>query len=376
MKKNVYFSSLNTNHFNTPFSIIKRLSDIIDDVNFTTRDHVALKIHFGEFGNFNHIKPQYLFPLIEKFKNLKVKVFLTDTNTLYQGMRTEAVEHISCGIKNGFGYDALQVPIIIADGIKGHDYVSVEIDGKYFTEVKVASNIFYADYLVCLSHFKLHDIAGFGGSIKNLGMGCASKNGKYEMHSDLSFKINKRCVGCGQCVKTCAYHAIIIEDKKARITGKCIGCGHCLLACNRGAIQPSFSTKGDEFLKKLVEYAFGVIKHKNERKFFFNFLTNIALICDCVNYTPEILMNDIGIVVSDDPVACDQASIDLLNKHYQHGNDIIKDKYPDVNYELCLDYAEQIGLGSRDYRLIDISKNIKAEASLKLSKIAKNFHKK
>lgn len=374
MKKNVYFSSLKTNHFNTPFKIIERLSNAMSYADFSPGEHVALKIHFGEFGNLNYIRPQYLLPLIEKLTKLQSRVFLTDTNTLYQGMRTEAVEHIKCAIKNGFGYDAMQVPVIIADGIKGHDYVHVKIDKKHFSQVKIASNIFYADNMICLSHFKLHDSAGFGGAIKNLGMGCASKIGKYEMHSDLHFTINQRCSGCGQCIKTCLHNAIVVENHKARITEECVGCGHCLLSCNRNAIQPDFSTQGDAFLEKIVEYAYGAIQHKQGRLLFFNFLTNIAPVCDCVNYTPEKLMNDIGIVVSDDPVACDQACIDLLNATHLGNNDIIKEKYPGVNYTVCLDYAEQIGLGTRQYELIDVSKDDHAERLVKLSKIAKKIH--
>lgn len=372
----VYFHSLKTNHFNTPCDIVAKLCSKINFAIINKGEHVALKIHFGEFGNFNYIKPQFLIPLIDKLKKNNAKPFLTDTNTLYTGMRTEAVEHITCAIKNGFGYDALQIPIIIADGIKGHDHVSVEINTPLFSHVKIASNIFYADHLICLSHFKLHDIAGFGGSIKNLGMGSASKTGKYEIHSDLAFKINKKCIGCGKCLRVCAHQAIDIENKKAAISKKCVGCGNCLLVCNRNAILADYSTKGEKFLKKLSEYALGAIKDKKNNTWFFNFLTNIAPVCDCVNYTPESLMGDIGILLSNDPVACDQASIDLLKKYYSKNCDIINEYYPNVNYEVCLDYSEKIGLGKREYEFIDVSKDEKTDRLLKLAKIAKDFHKK
>jgi uncharacterized Fe-S center protein len=368
MKAKVYFSTLETNHFHTIFDIINN-----SFLTFTflekikKNNHVGIKIHFGEWGNLNYIRPQYLIPIIEQLKTKTDNIFLTDTNTLYAGMRKEAVNHIINGIKNGFGYSNTGVPIIIADGIKGNNYALVPVNGKHFSKVKIGSDIYYSDALVVLSHFKFHEIAEFGGAIKNLGMGCASKTGKYEIHSESVFTINRRCTACKKCMEFCPQNAISIFEKKATISReKCVMCGACFTICNHNAINLKWNSKKEIFIEKLIEYAKGAVQNKKDKVLYINFLTNIAEYCDCINYTPPPLINDIGVLVSEDPLACDKASLDLILQNDKSGKivQLVSNEIIDSFYT----YAEQIGLGVKEYELIDISQSNKASRKNKLAK--------
>jgi uncharacterized Fe-S center protein len=331
---------------------------------FRSNDHTAVKLSFGEWGNLNYIRPQYFTVILDHLKQMDVLPFLTDTNTLYKGMRTNSISHLKNAVMNGFGYESMQVPVIIADGLKGQNYVEVAINGEVLSSAKIASDIYYADSLLCVSHFKLHDLAGFGASIKNLGMGCAAKAGKAEQHSDLKPLINMRCVGCGECLKVCNSDAIAISGK-AKIKGnQCMGCCLCLLVCKHNAIKTNWDTKGSRFIYKLIEYASGAIDNKKGKCLFINFMTNITPTCDCVNYTPSPLIEDCGILISEDPIACDKACMDIFiekvkeQEHiiFCHKNvQIIMEE--EATWQIQFQYAEKIGLGSMDYDLITILNN-------------------
>jgi uncharacterized protein len=331
------------------------------------RDLVAVKLHFGEMGNTAFIRPVYIRQIIQSIKSIGAFPFLTDANTLYAGTRGDSVHHLTTAIQNGFSYSVVEAPLIIADGLRGRTETAVTIHQKNFKEVYIGTEIVNADALISVAHFKGHELSGFGGAIKNVGMGCASRRGKMEQHSNLSPKIvKKKCVACGECVAHCAQKAITLIDKKAKIDPeKCIGCGECILVCATEAIQIQWSQTIPIFLENMVEYAYGVLKDKAGKTFFINFINAVSPACDCYAYNDAPIVRDIGIVASTDPVAIDQASVDLVNREaaLPHtclqtntgaGEDKFKGIYPNVEWQQQLDYAEQIGLGSKNYELRSI----------------------
>ncbi len=211
-------------------------------------------------GNTAYLKPFRVKPLIDKILSLKALAFLTDANTLYKGTRGDAVNHLQTAAKHGYDLNTIGVPVIIADGLTGKDYFKVKVDLKHFKEVKIGSAAYNAESIVVLTHFKGHELAGFGGSLKNIGMGLGARSGKQEMHADVNPKVNKeKCTGCGSCAKWCPTNAIQIIDRKAIIDlKKCIGCGECVVSCNFSAIaidwggDPPFPGKnGRIFLRRM-----------------------------------------------------------------------------------------------------------------------------
>ena len=328
------------------------------------RDLVAVKLHFGEKGNTAFIKPLFVRKVVKEIKKIGGKPFLTDTNTLYSGTRSDAQSHINTAIENGFACCVTMAPIIIADGLRGRSEIAEIINEKNFKEVFIGQEIQRADAIVSLSHFKGHMLSGFGGTIKNIGMGCASRRGKLAQHSTLCPAIKKKkCIGCGECQSHCSQNAISLKDEKAKIdTNLCIGCGECIVICANGAIEVKWNQSIPVFMENMVEYTKGVLKDKIGKLLFVNFLTDISPECDCLPYNDRPIVRDIGITASMDPVAIDQASVDLVNKeaalldsclktNTAPGEDKIKGVYPKIDWTLQLDYAQKLGLGNREYEL-------------------------
>lgn len=313
---------------------------------FKKDDLVAIKVHFGEPGNTAYLKPENVRPIYEKLKTIGAKPFLTDSNTLYKGMRSNSVDHINSA--KGHGYDF--APVIIADGLNGKDYTKVKINGKHFKEVNIGSAAAHADAIMVMTHFKGHELTGFGGALKNVGMGLGSRSGKQQMHADVRPEVGKEaCTGCGTCVKWCPAEAIEIKEGIAVIDrGKCIGCAECVVTCPSDAIEISWSGTPDSVQEKIAEYTLGAVKHK--RCAYFNFINNVSPNCDCYNFNAPPIVRDIGALACTDPVAIDQASVDLVEK--AAGLDIIKKTWPEVDYNVQLEHAENIGLGLRKYELI------------------------
>jgi len=328
-------------------------------------DLTAVKIHFGEQGNTSFIRPVYIRQIIQTIRETKATPFLTDANTLYVGSRSNALSHIKTAVENGFSYSSMDgAPVIIADGLLGKSETRVQVDLKHCSSVYIGSEIIQADGLVSVAHFKGHELAGFGGTLKNLGMGCASRRGKLDQHSNVSPRIKRKtCIGCGQCAEHCPGQAITLKEKKAYINkALCIGCGECIVRCPTKSININWNQTVPVFLEKMMEYTLGVLKNKQNKALFINFITDIAPKCDCLPYSESPIVSDIGVVVSTDPVAIDQASADLVNNqralpgsvltcNFDPGQDKFKGLYPSVDWEHQLDYAKKIGLGTREYTL-------------------------
>jgi uncharacterized protein len=362
----VYFLDLKASPKENRLERIGRLLDLVPFSRPLVKNNlVALKIHFGEKGNTSYVKPIYVRPIADKIRAWGGKPFLTDANTLYVGTRSDSVSHLQTALENGFSFSAVGAPLIISDGLKGKSSMRVSIHQKNYKTVAIAADVVDADALVSIAHFKGHELAGFGGTIKNLGMGCASREGKLSQHSNIAPKVGKKkCIGCGECVSHCAQEAISLESEKAIIDPeKCVGCGECILICNQGAIQIQWNESIPIFQEKMVEYTLGVLKGKQGRTVFFNFLTDISPACDCYGYSDRPIVRDIGILASTDPVAIDQASVDLVNnepghkdsaltKNYKSGEDKFRGVYPQIDWEIQLNYAEEIGLGTRKYELV------------------------
>ena len=315
-------------------------------------DIVAIKLHFGEKGNRGYVKPEYVNRVVKEVKSLRGRPFLTDSNTIYVGERSDALRHQAIARTHGFSLENCGAPVVIADGLRGSSFVEVEIGQKHFRNAKVASAIYDADTLVFVTHFTGHDMGGFGGALKNIGMGGASRTGKYEIHEAVVPRIKLgNCTGCEVCVRWCPTGAINIVKKKVKIdSDKCIGCGECILYCNFDALSIGWSDLTESEQEKLIEYAYGVLK--NKKALFINFLNFITKLCDCCATTGGPVVSDIGILASSDPVAIDEASVNLVNEVGKR--DVFRQLYPGTDWEFQLNYAQKLGVGTRNYELVRI----------------------
>jgi len=340
-------------------------------------DHVsggeltAVKIHFGERGVTSHVQPLMVKPVLDFLAKAGARPFLTDASTLYVGQRGEAVSHTMQAALHGFDPLLLGAPVIIADGLKGASQEALPISGgKHFKEAFIAADIANADLLVSINHSKGHELAGYGGALKNIGMGSASKQGKMLQHVTTGPLVNlDKCVGCGACVSLCAAKALsladALNDKKHILLDntRCVGCGACFLACKTGGLEINWKTDVAAFLERMMEYAAAVLLTRAKPCLHINFVTAVTPDCDCMGFSDSAICPDIGILASLDPVAIDQASIDLINqaeplwpshlpKGLKPGDDKFRALRPHLPAHLGLDYAENLGLGSREYELV------------------------
>ncbi|UCD71716.1 MAG: DUF362 domain-containing protein [Syntrophobacterales bacterium] len=369
MKKSpVFFSDLRSD---TKRTMLDKVGELLQGGEIGNKikdnDLVAIKLHFGERGNTAFVRPIFIRRIVDTVRACGGKPFLTDTNTLYRGSREESISHIATAIQNGFDYSVVDAPIIIAGGIRGNTSVKVRIDKPIYREVSIAHDIFTADAIIGVAHFTGHELSGFGGALKNLAMGCSSREGKLKQHSSVAPRVKASlCTGCKTCTDWCPQGAISINNEKASIDPQqCVGCGECLSVCPEGAIQVQWNNDAALFQKKMAEYAYGTLMGKEEKSLFLNFLTQVSPACDCNGHSDAPIVGDIGILSSCDLVAIDQASIDLVNEqsgnkssrlkaHLGPGEDKFRGIYPQIDWEVQLEYAEEIGLGSRKYHLLPI----------------------
>lgn len=373
MKSKVYFVNLRArNEKQNKISKIKKLFDKADFAAVLSEgDLTAVKVHFGELGSDGYINPVFVRQVVDKIKDCKAKPFVTDTNTLYSGSRANAVDHTNTAVLHGFDSAVVGAPIVIADGLKGENVKEVEINKKHFKHTRIAGALVEADSMIVLSHFKGHEMAGFGGCIKNLAMGCANPAGKKDQHSPRPSVNVKKCIGCESCHRVCPQKAITMENQTAFIDKmKCIGCGECMTVCLLKAIEMGGELESKIFVEKLTEYAYGAVKGKEEKIGYMNFVINVTPDCDCVPWSDAPIVPDLGILASIDPIALDQACYDLVNQAMALNNTLLKDNNHDENCEhscdkfktmrkntfgeVQLSYGEELGLGTREYELIEI----------------------
>lgn len=355
MQSNVFFipASSEESHDVLAGKAEKVFCELKLDEKIENDSFVALKIHFGEKGNDGYIKPRWLLGIIDQIRKKTSRAFLTDTNTLYIGDRSNSVDHLRLAYEHGFSIETVGVPIVIADGLIGRNDDENQVSLSRIKSVKIASALLNTDVLVCLSHFTGHMLSGFGAAIKNLGMGCASRAGKLEQHSDVHPWINsKLCTNCSICLDYCPTEAIEERNGSAFIIDeKCIGCGECLVVCNIGAIKMRWDGDVIRVQEKMAEYAYSIWKGFNRKIGFINFLLNITKDCDCMSTKGIVIAEDIGIVGSLDPVSVDKASVDLVIE--RNGKDILRAAY-DVDWSAQLKHGEKIGLGTTRYELMEL----------------------
>jgi uncharacterized Fe-S center protein len=365
MPSTVYFSDMRANYKENFVDKLGRLLEIAGlEQTVKQRELAAVKLHFGEIGNTAYIRPVFIRKVVECIKAVGGVPFLTDANTLYAGNRSDAPHHLVTAIQNGFAYSVVDAPVVIADGLRGKSESAVIINKKHFKRAYIGREIVQADSLISVAHFKGHELSGFAGTFKNVGMGCASRKGKMAQHADVAPRVKaKDCVGCGECVEHCPVNAIALVADKANINDeKCIGCGECVIVCPNEAVKIQWNASVPLFMEKMVEYTFGVLKSKKGRALFVNFITDVSPSCDCAPFNDAPIVRDIGVVAATDPVAIDQAAADLVNQekvlpgsclkeNTNAGDDKFKGLYPKVDWEIQLDYAEKIKLGNRDYVL-------------------------
>ncbi len=369
MASKVYFTDM---HVGMHTSLLGKFRRLIDSAGIGSIDFkdkfVAVKLHFGEVGNMAFLRQQYAKVLCDRIKELGGKPFLTDCNTLYVGYRNNALNHLDAAYMNGYNPLATGVHTIIADGLRGTDEREIPVEGgEYVKEAKIGAAIAEADIVISLTHFKGHVNAGFGGCLKNIGMGAGSKKGKMEMHSSGTPRIStKRCIGCGMCVRHCNNEGVHIEDGKAVIDeAHCVGCGYCIAYCPKEAIMTKWDEAKPVMNKKIAEYTKAVLAGKPN--FHISMVIDVSPECDCDSCNDVPVIPDVGMFASFDPVALDQACVDAANAQpvvpgsaadapeaHEHGHDVFRIVHPDTDWEAGLIHAEKIGLGTREYELVTV----------------------
>ncbi|MFR6172360.1 MAG: DUF362 domain-containing protein [Blautia sp.] len=369
---NVYFTDLRVRNGDNLLTKLQRLIKTagIGNIDFTDK-YVAIKIHFGEPGNLAFLRPNYAKAVADVVKKLGGKPFLTDCNTLYVGGRKNALDHLDSANLNGFNPTTTGCQIIIADGLKGTDEALVPVEGgTYIKEAKIGRAVMDADVFISLNHFKGHEATGFGGALKNIGMGCGSRAGKMEMHSAGKPHVDQDlCIGCQMCAKICAHDAPEFENKKATINhDKCVGCGRCIGVCPKDAIL-SASDESNEILNcKIAEYTKAVID--NRPHFHISLVIDVSPYCDCHGENDAAIVPNVGMFASFDPVALDVACADAVNaqpllsnsilgdcseeERASHNHDHFHSIFPETCWESAITHGEKIGIGNSKYKLITV----------------------
>lgn len=334
---------------------------------------VAIKIHFGEMGNVSYLRPNYARAVVDVVKELGGKPFLTDCNTLYPGSRKNALEHLYCAWENGFTPLTVGCPILIGDGLKGTDDIEVPVQGgEYVKNAKIGRAVMDADVIISLTHFKGHETTGFGGALKNLGMGCGSRAGKKEQHNNGKAYVQQElCRGCRRCMRECANDGLVFdaESRKMHVDKEhCVGCGRCVGACNFDAIDFEDPNSNQMLNYRIAEYAKAVVDGRPQ--FHISMVMDISPNCDCHEENDAPILPDVGMFASFDPLALDQACVDaclkceplpnsqlgehLRDPHFEDHHDHFTNSTPESEWQSCLSHAEKIGLGTRAYELIKL----------------------
>ena len=369
MASKVYFADLRADmHENLQQKLTRLMKTAgMGDIDFQDK-FVAIKLHFGEPGNLAFLRPNWARTVADFVKERGGKPFLTDCNTLYVGGRKNALDHMDSAMLNGFNPMTTGCQIIIGDGLKGSDEVEVPVvGGEYVKNAKIGRAVMDADVFISLTHFKGHEEAGFGGCLKNIGMGCGSRAGKMEQHNAGKPHVaQKHCIGCGQCRKICAHGAPIIENGKAYIDhDKCVGCGRCIAVCPKDAVRINWDETTANLNCKIAEYTKAVVDGRP--CFHISLVIDVSPNCDCRPENDMAIVPNVGMFASFDPVALDMACVDAVNAQTPlrgsaaddahakaHVHDHFQRLHPDTNWRSCLEHGEKIGIGTREYELIKI----------------------
>ena len=369
MASKVYFADLRADmHENLQQKLTRLMKTAgMGDIDFQDK-FVAIKLHFGEPGNLAFLRPNWARTVADFVKERGGKPFLTDCNTLYVGGRKNALDHMDSAMLNGFNPMTTGCQIIIADGLKGSDEVEVPVaGGEYVKNAKIGRAVMDADVFISLTHFKGHETAGFGGCLKNIGMGCGSRAGKMEQHNAGKPHVaEKYCIGCGQCRRVCAHGAPIIENGKAHIDhDKCVGCGRCIAVCPKDAVQINWDESTTNLNYKIAEYTKAVVDGRP--CFHISLVIDVSPNCDCHSENDMAIVPNVGMFASFDPVALDKACADAVLAQPAMPNSVLFDKecacnegdlfqkaHPDTEWQVCLEHGEKLGLGTRNYQLIKI----------------------
>ena len=334
---------------------------------------VAIKMHFGELGNMTYLRPNYAKAVADMVRECGGKPFLTDCNTLYPGSRKNALEHLYCAWENGFTPLSAGCPVIIGDGLKGTDDIEVPVEnGRCVKSAKRGLAVMDADMFSSLTHFKGHEMTGFGGTIKNIGMGCGSRAGKKEQHCNGKAVIDEsKCRGCKACLKECANDGLVFDAERRKMTineENCVGCGRCIGACNFDAIDFAQDAAIRELNCRMAEYAKAVVQGRPN--FHISLICDVSPTCDCHSGNDTPIIPDVGMFASSDPLALDQACVDACLKQtplpgsqltdemqrpgFHDHHDHFDNTNPNTEYKSCLAHAEKIGLGTRRYELVHV----------------------
>lgn len=376
-KSKVYFTDMRVGGGDNLPKKLKRLIKAagIGDIDMKDK-FVAIKIHFGEPGNLSFLRPNFAKAVADVVKEQGGKPFLTDCNTLYVGRRKNALDHLEAAAENGFSPASTGCQIIIADGLTGRDEVWIPVEGgELVKEAKIGRAVMDADIFISLNHFKGHEATGFGGALKNIGMGCGSRAGKMEQHNGGKTVVDQaKCVGCRSCAKECAHGAISFESKKAYIDeGKCVGCGRCIHACRLEAISRSAGSANEDLCKKMAEYSKAVVDGRPQ--FHINIVNQVSPYCDCHPENDAPIIPDVGMFASFDAVAVDMACADACNAQPAYANSVLgehlehdhchhsfintdADRFtatsPATDWKITLEHAEKLGVGTREYELVNV----------------------
>lgn len=373
-KSKVYFTDFRCEVDEGPAT---KLSRLIDQAGLGAMDlegkFVAIKMHFGELGNMSYLRPNYARAVVDYVIAHGGKPFLTDCNTLYPGSRKNALEHLYCAWENGFTPLTVGCPVIIGDGLKGTDDIAVPVHGgEYVKEAKIGHAIMDADVFISLTHFKGHEMTGFGGTIKNIGMGCGSRAGKKDQRCNGQAIIDpEKCRGCKRCLRECANDGLVYDEVNKKMTinaDNCVGCGRCIGACNFDAIDFAHNAAVAELNCRMAEYAKAVVDGRPN--FHISLVVDVSPTCDCHSGNDAPMLPDVGMFASTDPLAIDQACVDACLKQEPLPNTLLTEQMakedfcdhhdhfenvtPNAEYKTCLAHAAKIGLGNREYELITV----------------------
>jgi len=354
MKSDVYFSRFTAEDPNK----MMKMKTLLEAAKFgeliNPRDLIAIKVHVGEGGCKTYMDPGYIGEAVKICHAGQAFPFITDTAVLYRSRRSNAVEHIALASEHGFDLKGVGAPFFPADGLLGTQEVILPVKGKHYKEVPIAAAALEATSILVFSHVTGHLGSGMGATLKNLGMGFSSRKGKLSQHSNMKPRVKKKkCTDCGDCMEWCPEEAISNPDGFALIdASRCIGCGQCLAVCRFDAVAFNWKVSALELQERMVEHALGIMLKKRDQILFVNLLEKVTKDCDCLGDAGKPITPDIGAIASADPVAIDQAALDLVVN--ATGKKLSDLAYPGLVEDHQIKYAEKLGLGQRDYQLVEI----------------------